>query len=71
MAFKEFDRGSQGGFQRQMFDVSEMNVKCCDCSTPITKLPFNPDPSRLDTIRCQDCMRKWREQNPRPQGRRF
>lgn len=69
MAFKDFGRNSGMGFKRQMFDVSEMNIKCRDCQTPITELPFNPDPSRLDSIRCQDCMRKFREQNPRP--RRF
>lgn len=69
MAFKKFE-GEPGerSFQRQMFDVSEMNIKCRDCGTPITQLPFNPDPSRLDTIRCQDCLRKFREQSP---GRRF
>jgi len=48
-----------------MFDVSKMNIKCRDCATPITQLPFNPDPARLDSIRCQDCMRKFREQRPR------
>ena len=62
MAFKKFDEEPrQGGFQRQMFDVSGMNIKCRDCGTPITQLPFNPDPARLDSIRCQDCMRKFRE----------
>ena len=66
MAFKKFEEGSrQGDFQRQMFDVTEMNIKCCDCGKPITQLPFNPDPSRLDSIRCQDCMRKFRESRPR------
>ena len=68
MAFKKFDEGSRGaggGFQRQMFDVSKMNIKCRDCGTEITQLPFNPDPARIDSIRCQDCMRKFREQNPR------
>lgn len=69
MAFKKFEeRPREGGFQRQMFDVSKLNIKCCDCETPITQLPFDPDPSRLDSIRCRDCMRKFREQRPR---RRF
>jgi DNA-directed RNA polymerase subunit RPC12/RpoP len=66
MAFQKFDReGGERGFQRQMFDVTEMNIKCKDCGTPITQLPFSPDPSRLDTIRCQDCLRKFRETRPR------
>ena len=66
MVFDKFkDDSSKGDFQRQMFDVSNMNIKCRDCEAAITQLPFNPDPSRLDSIRCQDCMRKFREQRPR------
>jgi len=69
MAFKSFNGDSrQGAFQRQMFDVSAMKITCKDCGAPITQLPFNPDPNRLDSIRCQDCMRKWRENRPK---RRF
>jgi len=60
--------GSRGGFgggfrsqgPRPMIDVTSMNITCCDCSTPITQLPFNPDPNRLNTIRCRDCLRKSR-----------
>ncbi len=63
--FKKFDENSQGGsFQRQLVDVSGMNIKCRDCAAPITQLPFDPDPSRLDSIRCRDCLRKFREQRP-------
>lgn len=65
MAFDKFSDRSQGGFQRQMHDVTEMSIKCKDCGTAITQLPFQPDPSRLDTIRCQDCMRKFRDSRPR------
>jgi len=69
MSFKKFDGASRpSGFQRQMFDVSEMNIICKDCGAPIAQLPFNPDPNRLNSIRCQECMRKWRESRPR---RRF
>ncbi|MBU3925003.1 hypothetical protein KKB43_02320 [Patescibacteria group bacterium] len=66
MAFQDFGGGSgnQGGFQKQMFDVANMNIKCKDCGTPITQLPFNPDPARLDSIRCKDCMRKFRDSRP-------
>ena len=71
MAFQRFEERSSQGFQRQMFDVSAMNIKCSDCGTPITELPFNPDPARTNTIRCQECMRKYREANPRPRSRRF
>lgn len=67
MAFKKFEKKSpeEGGFRSEMFDVSQMDIKCRDCGTPITQLPFNPDPTRLDSIRCQECMRKFREQRPR------
>lgn len=55
--------GYQGGFrQRQMFDVSAMDIKCCECGAEIKELPFNPDPARLGQILCRDCMRKRREQ---------
>lgn len=60
MAFKKFEPDKS--FQSQRFDVSDMNIKCCDCGTPITQLPFPPDPARLDSVRCQDCMRKFRKQ---------
>lgn len=70
MVFRKFDDSSQGGgFQRQMFDVSAMNIKCRDCGTAITQLPFEPDPARLDSLRCQDCLRKFRDENPRPRRR--
>ncbi len=70
MVFKKFgnDNAQQGGFQRQMTDVSDLNIKCRDCKTPITQLPFNPDPSRTDSLRCLDCVRKFRD---RPQQRNF
>lgn len=64
MAFKKFDERPQGGFQRQMYDVSDMNIKCRDCGAAITQLPFQPDPARIDTIRCQECMRKYRDSRP-------
>lgn len=58
-----------GGFNRpprQMYDVSSLNLKCCDCGVEIKELPFNPDPSRpLDRIRCPECQRKFRMSRPR------
>jgi len=56
------DFSGRGFRPRQMFDVSAMNIKCCECGIEIKELPFNPDPTRLDQIRCRDCMRKRREQ---------
>ncbi|MCX7778676.1 MAG: hypothetical protein N2259_00265 [Patescibacteria group bacterium] len=64
MAFQGKNQGFRGrGFQpRQMTDVSAMNIKCCECGAEIKELPFNPDPDRIDQLRCRDCMRKRREQ---------
>ncbi|MGC9048814.1 MAG: hypothetical protein ACP5IX_01160 [Patescibacteria group bacterium] len=64
------DRGfGGGGFNRpprQMYDVSALNIKCCDCGVEIKELPFNPDPNKsLDRIRCPECQRKFRMSNPR------
>jgi len=45
------------GFERQMFDVSSMNLKCATCSKEIKELPFQPaDASR--PVYCSDCNRK-------------
>lgn len=51
------DRNDQGGSQgpRQMFTG---NWACGVCGNPITELPFNPDPSRLSTLKCRDCHKK-------------
>lgn len=46
----------------KMHDVSSLNIKCCDCGVEIKELPFEPDPERISTLRCRDCMRKKREQ---------
>ncbi|KKQ88154.1 MAG: hypothetical protein UT12_C0026G0001 [Candidatus Curtissbacteria bacterium GW2011_GWC2_38_9] len=67
------DRGGSGGFRgrsggsggfnrapRQMVDVSAMGIKCANCSNEIKELPFQPDPARLNTILCRDCLRKNR-----------
>lgn len=42
---------------RPMF---EGNWTCSKCGNPITKLPFQPDPSRLDQLTCRDCFRESR-----------
>jgi hypothetical protein len=66
MAFNKFDKGSnQNRFQASMHDVSGLNIKCKDCGVAISELPFQPDPARLDTLRCKDCMRAFRESRPR------
>jgi len=48
-----------GGYPpRQMFSG---NWKCSMCGADITELPFNPDPSRLDQLKCRDCHRKSKQ----------
>ncbi len=43
------------GFERKMYDVSSMNLKCAQCGKAITELPFQPDGSR--PVYCQECNR--------------
>jgi CxxC-x17-CxxC domain-containing protein len=40
---------------KQMFEGS---WTCAGCGTAITSLPFQPDPSRADQLKCRDCFRK-------------
>ena len=73
MTYQQQD-SNQGGYQgggrgfggynrpapRPMIDVTALNITCADCGAPVTQLPFQPDPNRLNTIRCRDCLRKSR-----------
>lgn len=53
-----YDNNRQdGGFQRQMY---KGDWKCAKCGAPITELPFDPDPARLDQLQCRDCHRQRR-----------
>ncbi len=54
------DRGDRRGHgrnngPRQMF---EGNWTCGSCGKNIDKLPFNPDPSRVGSLKCRDCFAK-------------
>ena len=40
---------------RQMYDVSSMNLKCATCSVEIKELPFQPSGNR--PVYCQECNR--------------
>jgi hypothetical protein len=40
---------------RQMF---QGDWKCAECNAAITELPFEPDPSRVDTLKCRECHKK-------------
>ena len=50
--------------QRQMFDVTDLNMKCTECGTDIKELPFQPTKRDDDTygrIYCQECNRARRK----------
>jgi DNA-directed RNA polymerase subunit RPC12/RpoP len=65
MTFQNQGGFGQGGFApRQIVDVSAMNIKCSECGAPILELPFSPDPSRTSTLKCRDCMRKFKQSRP-------
>lgn len=70
------DDNQGGGFQRQMFDVSDMGLKCAECGTDITELPFKPTDSERP-VYCRECNRNRKSQfsGRRPfnnnRGRRF
>lgn len=51
-----FERNNDG-FQQKKF---QGNWKCAECKGEIKELPFDPDPSRLDQLKCRDCHRKNR-----------
>lgn len=53
-----YDNNRGGGdFQRKMY---QGNWKCSKCEAPITELPFEPDPARLDQLLCRECHRERR-----------
>ncbi|MDO8663458.1 MAG: hypothetical protein Q7K28_01285 [Candidatus Wildermuthbacteria bacterium] len=54
MAFKKIDPGRN--FPPR--EMVEGDWKCAECSTPITKLPFEPSPDR--PIYCRECWAKKR-----------
>lgn len=47
--------GHRRDSSRQMF---QGNWKCANCGGSIKELPFQPDPSRADQLKCRDCFRK-------------
>ncbi len=53
---------NNGGFSRQMYDVSAMGLKCADCGAAINELPFEPKADR--PVYCRDCNRNHRKDAP-------
>jgi len=52
--------GNRDGSQRQPREMHQGNWSCSKCGASITELPFEPDPSRLDQLKCRDCHRSER-----------
>jgi len=55
---------------RQMFDISDLNITCAECGTPIKELPFQPTKKEDGTygkLYCRDCNRQ-RKGSFRPRG---
>ncbi len=52
----------EGGFNRVMHSAGDAdgcagNWSCSKCPAKIDKLPFTPDPNRLNELLCVDCHR--------------
>ncbi len=50
--------GYRGGGQQPPRQMFSGNWACGMCGAPITELPFQPDPARLNTLKCRDCHKK-------------
>jgi len=55
--------------QRQMFDVSALNLTCAECNSAITELPFQPTEKEDGTfgkLYCYECNKKrMKDRGPR------
>ena len=55
--------------QRQMYDVSSLNITCTECGNAITELPFQPTEKEDGTygkLFCYECNKKrMRDRGPR------
>ncbi|OGY97714.1 MAG: hypothetical protein A3A43_00160 [Candidatus Liptonbacteria bacterium RIFCSPLOWO2_01_FULL_56_20] len=57
---------SEGGTERVWHKAGDADGctgdwTCSNCSAKITELPFAPDKSRLNMLRCKDCYRTMRQ----------
>lgn len=52
---KRDERPHRNDGSRQMH---QGNWTCSSCGGSITQLPFRPDPSRANQLKCRDCFRK-------------
>ena len=67
MAYQDYNNGGQRP-QRQMYDITALNITCTECGTPITQLPFEPtekDDGTFGRLYCFDCNKKRMANRPR------
>ncbi len=60
------DNGSRP--QRQMHDISSLNITCAECGAEIKELPFEPtlkEDGTYGKIYCYECNKKRRMSRPR------
>jgi len=49
--------------QRQMFDITDLNITCAECGKAIIELPFQPtkkEDGTFGNLYCFDCNKKRR-----------
>lgn len=54
-----FRQNQNFGGPRQTFDVSSLGLKCANCQTGITELPFEPKTDQ--PVYCRECNRERRQ----------
>lgn len=64
MAYQDNDRP-----QRQMYDITALNITCSECGAAITQLPFEPtqkDDGTYGKLFCYECNKKrMKDRGPR------
>ena len=67
MAYQDFNGAPRP--QKQMFDVTSLNITCSECGAAIDKLPFEPTQKEDGTygkLFCYECNKKrMRDRGPR------
>jgi len=63
MAYQNNDRP-----QKQMFDITALNITCAECGTPIAQMPFEPtlkDDGTYGKLYCYECNKKRMADKPK------
>jgi len=60
--FRQSRGNGRGGGDRPQRQMVQGDWKCSSCGKPIKELPFNPDPARMDQLKCKECHQAQRAQ---------